>query len=94
VQFPQWLSSMARLAHEPEHSVVPEGHPDAHANVPPEGLHTGVLPEHVVVHDPQWPTAERSVSQPSLGLDEQCAYPGTHVKVHVPPLQERPAAAT
>jgi hypothetical protein len=54
-QSPQWLSSLVRSEHEPEHSVVPEGHPLLQAEVAPEGAHSGV-PEsgsQVVVHEPQ-----------------------------------------
>lgn len=93
-QLPQWLSSDARFAHEPLQSIVDAGHPDAHANVLPEGLHRGVLPLHAPVHDPQWLGLERSVSQPSPGFVEQCAYPGRHVNAQAPALHARPPAAT
>jgi hypothetical protein len=75
VQLPQWLLSELRSAQEPEpvQRVNPVGHPDAHAKRPAEGPQTGVLPEQTVVHVPQCAAAERSVSHPSLGLDEQCA---------------------
>jgi hypothetical protein len=94
VQLPQWLSSDVRFAQDPEQSVVDAGQPEPQANVPPAGAHTGVAPPHDVLHDPQWLTSDRSVSQPSPGTFEQCAYPEAHVKEQTPAVHEMPAAAT
>jgi hypothetical protein len=74
MQFPQWLLSDVRSAHEPEQSVgVPLGQPDVQANPVPDGAHTGVDPPQATPHAPQLEAEERSVSQPSVGVVEQCA---------------------
>jgi hypothetical protein len=72
-QLPQWASSVARLAHEPEHAAVPDGHPLVQANALPDAAHMGASAGHCVPQLPQCAGSERSVSQPSLGRVEQCA---------------------
>jgi hypothetical protein len=91
---PQLASSVITLEHDPEHRVVPDGQPEAHAYVVPERAQTGVAPLHAVVHEPQCAAALRSVSQTSAGLLEQCWYPAAHVYVQMPFVHARPAATT
>jgi hypothetical protein len=93
-QLPQCASSDARFAHEPEHTVVPDGHPLLQANVPPDPAHIEAVLGHCVLQPPQCAGSDRSVSQPSLERVEQCAYPAVHVNWHWPATQDSPAAPT
>lgn len=88
----QSVALLAVLTHVVPHAVgVSAGQAVAHAYVPPELPHTGVVPVHAVLHPPQVAACERSVSQPSSAVPLQSAHPGAHAaaaKAHAPAVHE------
>jgi hypothetical protein len=73
-QPPQWLSSVMKSAHDPEHSFgALAGQPKTQSGPASVGPHTGSAPLHVLWQAPQFPWLERSTSHPSDGVVEQWA---------------------
>ncbi len=66
--------------------VAPE-QPLLHENDAPSLEHSGVAPEHTVLHAPQWLARERSASQPFATMPSQSAKPGSQA----PSRTQRPA---
>jgi len=93
-QAPQLALLEVVSTHVPLHELSVAGvHPSVHA--PPE--QSGVEPEHCVVQLPHVCGEVRFASHPSLGFDEQCAYPAVHAEggtSHTPALQVTPGPLT
>ena len=95
-QVPQFLASDCRLTQlAAQRSAVGGEQLSLHLEPLAVFEQSGVVPAQAVPHAPQFRASDKSVSQPSSGLDEQCAKPAEHADAgtkHVPRRHSIPAA--
>ena len=79
LQPPQWFALVIGSTHAGPHLTgASAGQPLVHWNVGPTGAQSGASAAHAALHAPQLVGLERSLSQPSVALALQSAYPGLH----------------